>query len=58
MRPTEAGARYLEHCQAIVSIAEEANAGVRNAQVEPTGLLRVASTVSTEQQALEFSRSR
>jgi DNA-binding transcriptional LysR family regulator len=46
VRPTEAGARYVEQCQAIVSIAEEANAGVRNAQVEPTGLLRVASTVS------------
>ncbi len=46
MHPTETGARYIEQCQAIVSIAEEANAGVRHAQVEPTGLLRVASTVS------------
>lgn len=46
VRPTEAGARYAEQCRALVALAEEANAGVRGAQVEPTGLLRVASTVS------------
>lgn len=46
IRPTEAGAAYLESCQALVAIAEEANAQVRNAQVEPKGLLRIASTVS------------
>lgn len=46
LRPTEAGARYIEQCQAMVAIAEEANSSVRNAQVEPAGLLRVASTVS------------
>ncbi len=46
VRPTEAGARYVEHCQAMVAIAEEANADVKNAQTEPTGLLRVASTVA------------
>ncbi|HEU4535261.1 MAG TPA: LysR family transcriptional regulator, partial [Polyangiaceae bacterium] len=46
VRPTEAGARYFEQCQAMVALADEANAGARRAQVEPVGLLRVASTVS------------
>lgn len=46
VRPTEAGARYVEQCQAMVGIADEANASVRSAQIEPSGLLRVASTVS------------
>jgi DNA-binding transcriptional LysR family regulator len=46
VRPTEAGARYFEQCAAMVAHADEANATVRNAQLEPAGRLRVASSVS------------
>jgi len=46
IRPTEAGTQYYEQCQTIVTLADEANAGARRVQVEPAGVLRIASTVS------------
>jgi DNA-binding transcriptional LysR family regulator len=46
VRPTEAGERYYARCAAIVELAEEANREVQAGLAEPTGTLRVASTVT------------
>ena len=46
IRPTEAGMRFSEHCVAIVERAEEAQREAQNRNAEPTGALRIASTVT------------
>lgn len=46
VRPTEAGERYYARCANIVDEAEEATREVHDGLAEPTGLLRVASTVT------------
>lgn len=46
VRPTEDGARYYDHCAAIVERAEEAVRELQDRSTEPTGLLRIASTVT------------
>jgi DNA-binding transcriptional LysR family regulator len=43
VRPTEAGARYHRHCEAIAARIAEANAEAREQQSEPVGLLRVTA---------------
>lgn len=45
LRPTEAGARYYEHCARIAALVDEANLEARAQEVEPTGLLRVSAPV-------------
>ncbi len=46
VRPTEAGERYFARCVAILEQAEEANRELQAGLVEPTGQLRLASTVT------------
>ncbi len=43
LRPTEAGARYVERCAAIAADIDAANHDVQQTQVEPSGLLRMSS---------------
>jgi DNA-binding transcriptional LysR family regulator len=43
VRPTEAGAAYFQHCEAIAARIREANEGVRAAQEQATGRLRVSA---------------
>ncbi|MEL6760014.1 MAG: LysR family transcriptional regulator [Myxococcota bacterium] len=46
VRPTEAGERYYARCVVVVEQAEEARREVQDRLAEPTGLLRIASTVT------------
>jgi DNA-binding transcriptional LysR family regulator len=46
VRPTEAGERYYARCAAIVEQAEAANREIQAGLAEPTGTLRIASTVT------------